>query len=74
MFLNATRINPNDPELHVCGLDAALLDMSYLNCQTVLGVLYHISNEFDKAIESFKNALRLKPGEQTALHTSDLLM
>jgi tetratricopeptide (TPR) repeat protein len=30
---------------------------------TVLGVLYHISSDFDKAIEAFKNAVKLKPDD-----------
>jgi len=33
---------------------------------TVLGVLYHISSDFDKAIEAFKTAVKLKP-EDAAL-------
>jgi len=34
-----------------------------LAVQTVLGVLYHISSDFDKAIEAFKNAVKLKPDD-----------
>jgi peroxin-5 len=30
---------------------------------TVIGVLYHISNDYDKAIESFKHALKLNPND-----------
>lgn len=30
---------------------------------TVLGVLYHISSDFDKAIEAFKNAVKLRPDD-----------
>lgn len=30
---------------------------------TVLGVLYHISSDFDKAIDAFKNAVKLKPDD-----------
>ena len=30
---------------------------------TVLGVLYHISSDFDKSIEAFKNAVKLKPDD-----------
>jgi len=46
MFIDAVRINPNDPELH-----------------TVLGVLYHISNDFEKSLEAFATALKLKPND-----------
>jgi len=44
-------------------LDAVKVNPRDPDLHTVLGVLYHISNDFDKAIESFKIALKLKPDD-----------
>ncbi len=38
----------------------------------MLGVLFHISNDFDKAIDAFKTAVKLRPGMEAA--TPILLM
>lgn len=41
--------------------DAAKLSPEDADVHIVLGVLYNLSREYDKAIESFKTALNLKP-------------
>lgn len=46
MFLEASKVNPNDPDVY-----------------TVLGVLWHISSDFNKAIDAFKTAVKLKPDD-----------
>lgn len=42
-------------------LEAAQLSPEDSNIHTVLGVLYNLSRNFDKAISSFEKALQLKP-------------
>jgi len=44
-------------------LNALLLNPKDADLHTVLGVLYHISSDFDKAIDSFKAALKLRPDD-----------
>jgi len=44
-------------------LDALKINSKDADLHTVLGVLYHISSDFDKAIESFKAALKLRPDD-----------
>jgi peroxin-5 len=44
MFLEATKLDPNDADLW-----------------TVLGVLYHITSDFDLAADAFRAAVRLRP-------------
>lgn len=44
-------------------LSAVALRPDDPDLHTVLGVLYHISSDFDKAIEAFKNAVKLKPDD-----------
>lgn len=41
--------------------EAAQMSPDDADVHVVLGVLYNLSREFDKAIASFKNALNLKP-------------
>ncbi|KAK3013345.1 hypothetical protein RJ639_008338 [Escallonia herrerae] len=41
--------------------DAAIMSPEDADVHIVLGVLYNLSREYDKAIESFKTALKLKP-------------
>lgn len=41
--------------------DAAKLSPDDADVHIVLGVLYNLSREFDKAIEAFQTALKLKP-------------
>lgn len=41
--------------------DAAQMSPDDADVYIVLGVLYNLSREYDKAIESFKIALKLKP-------------
>lgn len=47
----------------VAGLfnEAAQMSPEDADVHVVLGVLYNLSREFDKAIASFKTALKLKP-------------
>lgn len=41
--------------------DASQMAPDDADVHIVLGVLYNLSREYDKAIESFKTALKLKP-------------
>lgn len=41
--------------------DAAKLSPDDADVHIVLGVLYNLSREYDKAIESFQTSLKLKP-------------
>jgi Flp pilus assembly protein TadD len=44
---------------------AAIINPKDYEVHTVLGVLYHLSNDYDKAIVEFKEAVRLKPDDPT---------
>lgn len=44
-----------------CFNDAAKMAPEDADVHIVLGVLYNLSREYDRAIESFKTALELKP-------------
>lgn len=44
-----------------CFKDAAKISPEDADVHIVLGVLYNLSREYDRAIESFKTALKLKP-------------
>ncbi len=44
-------------------VQASQINPKDVDVWTVLGVLYHISNDYDKAAEAFKNATRLRPDD-----------
>jgi len=46
-------------------LDAVQINPRDPDLHTVLGVVYHISNDYDKAIECFRTAVQLKPDDPT---------
>ena len=58
---------PDDNNLHddvtQMFLNALTLRPDDADLHTVLGVLYHISSDFDKAIESFKTAVKIRPDD-----------
>jgi len=44
-------------------MEATKVNPNDSDLYTVLGVLWHISNEFEKAIDAFKSAVKLKPDD-----------
>ncbi len=57
----ASRLSLHD-EVTKMFLDACRINPRDADLHTVLGVLFHISNDFDKAIDAFKTAVKLRPG------------
>jgi len=44
-------------------MEATKVNPNDSDLYTVLGVLWHISNDFEKAIDAFKNAVKIKPDD-----------
>jgi len=50
---------------HLFMLHAQLPSALSNGAQTVLGMLFHISSDYDKAIDEFKKAVELRPTDPT---------
>ena len=63
LYLKAAQSSPDvlDPDVQVRVTDTLISSLS--SCQVGLGVLFNLSNEYDKAVDCFTAALQARPDD-----------